>query len=68
MGRLNEQGLMSRLHKLAELSGLTVRHREEKGENLFSFVAPNRRVYDIFTYRKAKTFAKGIQLGRTLHV
>lgn len=52
---------------LVLLSSLRVRHRIEKKENVFDFMNNDgKTVKTVHTYKKAKMFAEGIQLGRKL--
>jgi len=53
---------------LSFISGLTVKMRREKNENVFDFYLPSEQVQvkTVFTYKKAKVFAEGVSVGRKL--
>lgn len=53
---------------LSFISGLLVKTRHEKGENVFDFYLPNGKIQirTVFTYKKAKVFAEGVSAGRKL--
>ncbi len=57
-----------RIQTLERISGLQVSHRTEKGQNVFTFGVGtrNKPAKTVFTYRKARIFAEGVALGRTL--
>ena len=58
-----------RCDTLAEISGLVVTSRVEKGQRIFTFALPydsQCHVKETFTYPKAKLFAEGVRLGREL--
>jgi hypothetical protein len=51
---------------LKQLSGLDVIGKELQNNYAFVFRFYNRDIFTCFTYQKAKAFAKGFNLGRTL--
>ena len=55
--------LPDRRKNLERISGLDVRIRREKGQNVFEFFRHTRMVYTVFTYPKALAFAHGVKFG-----
>lgn len=55
-----------RCSHLSHLSGLLVTCQIVRGGYVFTFGTPEQPVKSVFTYRKAKAFAEGIRIGRTL--
>jgi len=53
---------------LSFISGLLVKTRHEKGQNVFDFYLPDGKIQvkTVFTYPKAKLFAEGVSAGRKL--
>ena len=57
--------LQDRISTLSNISGLEVRIRSEKGQNVFEFFMKEKTVKTCFTYNKAKVFAEGVLFGKT---
>lgn len=57
--------LPDRREHLEAISGLCVRVRKEKGQNVFEFYSGAKQVFAAFTYKKAKCFALGVAYGST---
>jgi hypothetical protein len=55
-----------RTYTLQRISGVPVRARVGKGAVVYTFGPPNRTLKEVWTYRKAKVFAEGIAIGRSL--
>lgn len=58
-----------RLNALHKISGLTVRQRKDSltGELIFEFISDNNFcLKSVYTYKKAKIFAEGIRIGRSI--
>ena len=58
-----------RLKTLSKISGLTVRQRKDRltGELIFEFISDNNFcLKSVYTYRKAKIFAEGVRIGRSM--
>jgi hypothetical protein len=63
------EGKNSRIETLERISGLKVRVRQEKNENVFTFFSDEGvTIKECFTYPKAKIFAEGIVVGRALEI
>lgn len=60
--------MKDRINTLEQISGLEVRFRKEKTQNVFEFYFNGRNVKTCFTYDKAKLFAEGIQFGKENNV
>jgi hypothetical protein len=54
----------TRAEHLAQVSGLRVEVRREKNEEVYEFYRGKEPVKTVFTYRKAKVFAQGVEIGR----
>ena len=61
---MNQPLLPDRQQHLEQISGLSVRLRQEKGVNVFEFYRDERSIFTAFTYPKAKAFAHGVRCGR----
>lgn len=60
-----------RIKTLREISSLTVKQRKDKltGELIFEFIGENGIcLKSVYTYRKAKVFAEGVRVGRSIHL
>jgi hypothetical protein len=62
----NNQTLTARKATLERISGLAVTIRQDKNQRVFVFANGSQTVKEAWTYPKAKMFAEGIRLGRTL--
>lgn len=63
--------MKDRVFTLELLSGLSVVCHEptlEVSDHRFTFLHGKRVMKDIFTYRKALTFAQGVNLGRLISI
>jgi hypothetical protein len=60
--------MQDRVDTLEKISGLEVRCRKEKAQNVFEFYSNNKCVKACFTYDKAKLFAEGICFGKEINV
>lgn len=58
----------TRIKYLSFISGLLVKIRHEKGNNVFDFYLPDGKIQvkTVFTYPKAKVFAEGISIGKKM--
>lgn len=61
-----KEPLPDRRENLERISGLTVKIRREKGQNVFEFFRRDRSVHTAFTYKKAKAFALGVCYGMSV--
>ena len=58
--------LQIRCQTLKRIAGVTVIGRVQRGVAVYAFGLPDQHLKEVWTYGRAKVFAEGIAIGRTL--
>jgi hypothetical protein len=61
-----QKTLQIRCQTLKRIALLPVKGRVEKGVAVYTFGQPHHPLKEVWTYGKAKVFAEGIAIGRSL--